>query len=156
MRRESTPFPATTRPQSIADRFDEQPSDPAPVGSGERFFGRSWRVWVGVGISAAFLLYAFHGQNLDDVWAALKRVDLRWLPPALALYFAGVWVRALRWSVLLRPVVRARAGAIFPVVVVGYTANNVLPLRTGELVRAYLLGRRYGVRKTAALATIAV
>jgi hypothetical protein len=41
-------------------------------------------------------------------------------------------------------------------VIVGYTANNVLPLRTGELVRAYLLGKRYSVRKTTALATIAV
>jgi uncharacterized protein (TIRG00374 family) len=35
-------------------------------------------------------------------------------------------------------------------------ANNVLPLRTGELVRAYVLGQRYGVRKTSTLATIAV
>jgi hypothetical protein len=117
---------------------------------------RAWRAWLGVLISAAFLVYAFRGQNLDEVWATLRRVDLRWLAPALVLYFAGVWVRAVRWSVLLRPVVPVPARAAFPIVIAGYTANNVLPLRTGELVRAYLLGRRYGVRKTAALATIAV
>lgn len=116
----------------------------------------AWRAWLGVAISAAFVAYAFGGQDLGDVWATLRAVDLRWLPPALLLYFAGVWVRAVRWSVLLRPVVAVPARAVFPVVVAGYTANNVLPLRTGELVRAYLLGRRYGVRKTAALATIAV
>jgi uncharacterized protein (TIRG00374 family) len=41
-------------------------------------------------------------------------------------------------------------------VLAGYTANNILPLRTGELVRAYLLGRAYGIRKSAVIASIAV
>src|SRR5690606_35874307 len=68
----------------------------------------------------------------------------------------GVWVRALRWKLLLRPVLRASTTDLAPVVAVGFMANNVLPLRTGELVRSYALSRRYGVRKTAALATIAV
>jgi uncharacterized protein (TIRG00374 family) len=35
-------------------------------------------------------------------------------------------------------------------------ANDVLPARIGELVRAYVLSRREGVRKTATLATILV
>ena len=131
--------------------MDDAARDPArPMGS------RAWRSWLGVLISAGFLVYAFRGQHLDEVWAALRRADLRWLAPALAFYFAGVWLRAVRWSVLLRPVVLIPARAAFPIVVAGYTANNVLPLRTGELVRAYLLGRRYGVRKTSALATIAI
>ncbi len=116
----------------------------------------SWRVWIGLLISAGFLVYAFRGQHPAEIWAALRRVNLWWLAPALAMYFVGVWLRAVRWSVLLRPLVAVPARRVLPVVVVGYTANNVLPLRTGELVRAYLLGRKFGVRKTAALATIAV
>lgn len=117
---------------------------------------RSWRVVLGLVISAGFLVYAFQGQQPGEIWAALRRVDGRWIAPALVFYFVGVWLRAVRWSVLLRPLVAVSARSIWPVVVVGYTANNVLPLRMGELVRSYLLGRRYGVRKTAALATIAV
>ncbi len=116
----------------------------------------SWRTWLGLLISALFLAFAFRGQDLGGIRDALRQADYVWLLPALACYFAGVWVRAIRWSVLLRPVVRVRARDVFPIVVVGYTANNVLPLRTGEFVRAYLLGQRHGVRKTAALATIAV
>jgi uncharacterized protein (TIRG00374 family) len=117
---------------------------------------RSWRVWLGFAISLGFLFFAFRGQDLGEIRDALRAVNYAYLVPALALYFTGVWVRAVRWSVLLRPVVRLQARRCFPVVVVGYMANNVLPLRTGELVRAYVLGRRYGVRKTSALATIAV
>lgn len=117
---------------------------------------RSWRVWLGLLISLGFLFFAFRGQDLGEIRDALGEVDYRYLVPALALYFAGVWVRAVRWSVLLRPVVELGARRCFPIVVVGYMANNVLPLRTGELVRAYVLDRRHGVRKTSALATIAV
>jgi uncharacterized protein (TIRG00374 family) len=117
---------------------------------------RSWRAWVGIAISALFLYFAFRGQDLGEIRAALGDANLVFLLPALALYFTGVWVRALRWSVLLRPLVAVDGRRLLPIVIVGYMANNVLPLRTGELVRSYVLGRRYGVRKTAALATIAV
>ncbi|MDP8907969.1 MAG: flippase-like domain-containing protein [Chloroflexota bacterium] len=117
---------------------------------------RSWRAWLGVAISAFFLYVAFRGQDLDEIRATLSEVNLTVLVPALALYFTGVWVRALRWSVLLRPLAVVDGRRLFPIVIVGYMANNVLPLRTGELVRSYVLRRRYGVRKTAALATIAV
>ncbi|MDP9363050.1 MAG: flippase-like domain-containing protein, partial [Chloroflexota bacterium] len=139
------------RSRPAADPAAAEVSQPPRPGA-----ARAWRAWLGVLISAGFLFYAFRGQHLGEVWATLRSFDLRWLPPALLLYFAGVWVRAVRWSVLLRPLVAVPARAVFPVVVAGYTANNVLPLRTGELVRAFLLGRRHGVRKTAALATIAV
>lgn len=146
------PAPSSLPADPVNDLTNDLPPDEEKSSSG----ARSWRVWLGLLISAGFLVYAFKGQNLGEVWAALKRVDLRWLPLGLALYFAGVWMRAVRWSVLLRPVAPASARAVFPIVLAGYTANNVLPLRTGELVRAYLLGRRYAVPKTSALATIAV
>jgi len=117
---------------------------------------KNWRIWLGFAISLAFLAFAFRGQDLGEVRRALRQTDYRLLVPALALYFTGVWIRAIRWSVLLRPIVRLSARQVFPVVVVGYTANNILPLRTGEVVRAYLLGRQTGVKKTSSLATIAV
>lgn len=117
---------------------------------------RSWRALLGFAISAIFLVLAFRGQDFGEIRNALEQANLWYLAPALLLYFAGVWVRAIRWSVLLRPLTKVGARQLFPIVVVGYMANNVLPLRTGELVRSYVLGRRHQVSKTAALATIAV
>lgn len=117
---------------------------------------RSWRSWLGIVISVAFLAFAFKGQDFGNIRESLGKTDFRLLAPALGFYFAGVWIRAIRWSVLLRPLTRVGAREVFPIVVVGYTANNILPLRTGELVRAYLLGRQTGIRKTSSLATIAV
>jgi uncharacterized protein (TIRG00374 family) len=117
---------------------------------------RSWRTLLGLAVSAVFLYFAFRGQDFGEIRDALKEANLWWMPAALALYFVGVWIRAIRWRLLLEPVVSTTARELLPIVVVGYMANNVLPLRAGEIVRSLLLGRKYGVRKTSALATIAV
>lgn len=122
----------------------------------QRGAARRWQTWVGAAISAFFLFLAFRGQNPQTVWETLQQVDLWWLLPAIGAFAIGVWLRALRWSVLLEPVQPLTGTEVTPVVLAGYTANNILPLRTGEIVRAYLLNGRYGVRKTAALATIAI
>ncbi len=117
---------------------------------------RSWRAWIGIAISLVFLYFAFRGQDLGEIRRALGEVNLLWVIPALMLYFTGVWVRAVRWHILLRPVVPASARDLFPVAIVGYMANNVLPLRAGELVRSIVVRQRFGARKTSVLATIAV
>jgi uncharacterized protein (TIRG00374 family) len=67
-----------------------------------------------------------------------------------------VYILALSRQVLLAPVRRLGAGLLFRFVAIGYMANNLLPARTGEFVRAYALSRREPVRKTASLATIAI
>ncbi len=116
----------------------------------------SWRAWIGTGISIIFLYFAFRGQDLGEIRDALREMNLWWTVPALALYFTGVWLRAVRWSVLMRPLREVSARELMPVVVVGYMANNILPLRTGEIVRSVVVRQKFGIRKTSVLATIAV
>ena len=43
---------------------------------------------------------------------------------------------------------------LYSIVVIGYMANNLLPMRLGELVRSYYVGEREGISKTSALVTI--
>ncbi len=117
---------------------------------------RSWRVWVGVGVSLLFLFLAFRGQDFQQIWESLQSADYIWLIPAMIAYFVGVAVRAVRWDYLLRSVQRIPPLQLFPTVVIGYMANNILPLRAGEFVRSYALSARFKVRKSSSLATIAV
>ena len=120
---------------------------------------------IGLVVSLIFFVLALIDVQLDKVWLALQKASYWALIPALVFYFAGVVVRAVRWRILLRPILPPRADGsqansslvnIFEVVVIGYMANNVLPARIGELVRAYVLSLRENVRKTATLATILV
>jgi glycosyltransferase 2 family protein len=117
---------------------------------------RNWRFWLGVIISLFFLVLAFRGVQLDQAWQALSTANYLFILPALVAYFIGVWLRAWRWRILLRPVKDLSANHLFPTVVIGYMANNVLPARLGEVVRAYILGEQEKVSKTATLATIVV
>jgi glycosyltransferase 2 family protein len=116
----------------------------------------SWRVWLGFGISLIFIYFALRGQDFGLIAESLRGASYIWLVPALIAYFAGVGVRSLRWAYLLRPIQHIDPRRLFPVVAIGYMGNNVLPLRAGEVVRSYALSARFRIRKTGALATIAV
>jgi glycosyltransferase 2 family protein len=117
---------------------------------------RSPRFWLGLAISAVFLYLAFRGQDFREVSNALRQANYWYVIPAIGLYFVGVYLRAFRWSWVIRGITPLRTQYLFSVVVIGYMANNILPLRAGELVRSYVLSTRTGMRKTSILATIAV
>jgi len=116
-----------------------------------------WRVILGLLISVAFLVWALRqASSFSAIAGALRDANYLYAVPAVVVYFVGVWFRTLRWRVLLGPIRLIGASQLFPIVVVGYMANNVLPARLGEVVRAYILGERASVSKSAVLATIFV
>jgi len=117
-------------------------------------FLRRWQFWLGIAISALFLWLALRGLRLTDVWQAIRGAQYLWLIPGLAAYWIGVWVRSWRWTYLLRPLKRISTRTAFPIVVIGYMGNNILPARTGELLRAYVLRRSEKVPISGSLATI--
>jgi len=117
---------------------------------------RSRRVWFGFAISALFLGLFFYRTDFDEIWDAFQAANYALALASLPVYFAGIWVRTIRWQYLLRPVARVSARRLYPVVIVGLMANNLIPARAGELVRAFILGEREKVSKAAALGTIAV
>jgi uncharacterized protein (TIRG00374 family) len=117
---------------------------------------RGARVWVGLAVSAVFIALLFVRTDPLTVVDALRSANYGWLAPAVALYLASVCVRAVRYRFILRSVAVVPAPALFPVLIVGYMANNLLPARAGELVRVYVLGERHGVPRMAGLGTVAV
>lgn len=114
------------------------------------------RYWLGLGISALLLFLMLRSLELASVARTLGEASLGFLVPALTVYFAGVAVRTVRWAVLLSPVKPVRIRRLFVVMVVGFTANNLLPFRAGEAARAYLLWRRERLEPGATVATILV
>lgn len=117
---------------------------------------RSKRTIAGFAVSIVFIYLAFRGQDFGLIADTLRSVNYWWLLPGVVLYFAGVAVRAWRWSILLSPVTDVPLPTVFRVNAIGLMANNILPLRTGEIVRAYVISQETGITKTTALATIAV
>ena len=113
-----------------------------------------WKLWLGVGVSLALLVFAFRGVHLDEVGRSLALVRAGWVVPVVLSIFVRFWLTAVRWRVLLRPVKVIPVHRLFGVTMIGFMANNVLPARMGELVRAYALGKSESLSKSLSFATI--
>lgn len=92
----------------------------------------------------------------EEMRKALAAADYRYVVPAVFLYLAAGYVRAFRWKYLLRPIKKTTTSNLFPIVCIGYMANNILPLRMGEFVRAYVTGKNERISRTSSLATIVI
>src|SRR5512141_2871533 len=93
--------------------------------------------WLGLIISVGLLAFVFYQTDPGKIMNALRQAQYVYLLPALGLYFIGVGIRAVRWHFLLRSIKPIPTGSLFRAVVIGYAANDILPARMGELVRAY-------------------
>ncbi len=114
------------------------------------------RLLLGMAVSAVFAVLFLRGTDFGAVGRAFSEADVRLILLGLAAYFAGVWLRAVRWHYLFMPVRPIPARQLFPIVAIGYATNNVLPARTGEVVRAHVFGRRFGVSQMSGLGSVAM
>jgi len=115
----------------------------------------SKRMWLGIAITAGFISLLALRVDFSDMGAALADANYAFVAPAIAVYFVSFVFRAYRWGFLLRPFApEVRAVRLYPVILVGYMANNMLPVRLGELARSYYVSTRERVRGSTALATI--
>jgi uncharacterized protein (TIRG00374 family) len=102
------------------------------------------------------------------VWLGLTRIDLSETVAAFAVVRVGfvlaggglivavIAIFAVRWRVLLPKSPSVPARFVFCYLMIGYTMNAIIPLRLGDLVRAYLLGRRHGIAVSTTLSTVVV
>lgn len=116
----------------------------------------NWKFWLGIVISAVFLYLALRGQPLRQTWAAMTRAQYLWLIPAVIAFFVRVGFAAWRWHVLLRSTKEVPVSRIWPINMIGFMANNVLPLRAGEALRIYQLGAQEKLSRSGILATLFV
>lgn len=114
----------------------------------------NWKTAIGILISALFLFLAFRKVDFGQLGAALESADYRYIIPVVLLSLVSVSVRSLRWRYLLRPVKEVGARHLFSATFIGLMANNVLPARLGEFVRAYVIGEQEHISKSASFATI--
>ncbi|MDJ0848459.1 MAG: lysylphosphatidylglycerol synthase transmembrane domain-containing protein [Myxococcota bacterium] len=116
---------------------------------------RDPRVWLGLGVTLLFLWLALRDVDTREVGRAIARADwLLLVAGSLPSYVILVWLRALRWQHLTEPIQPISTGALYRAVSVGFMANNVFPLRMGEVVRAWYLSRESGASTAALFGTV--
>jgi glycosyltransferase 2 family protein len=115
-----------------------------------------WRLWVGIALPVAAIVYTVHDVDLGDVASHIGDAN-PWLVLAMVpVHILGLWLRAVRWRWLARSLSEKPLpiGPLFRATALGFMAINVLPFRIGELARPWLLGRETEVPGSAALGTL--
>ena len=119
--------------------------------------GRIWQGLLGVAISVGFLLWALKGIDLGEVRDQIRRANPWWYLLSVIAATSTFPLRAIRWRVLLgSSTPERRFQPYWRAVAIGFMANNVLPARAGEVVRAYAGTELIGVPFSTVLTSIAV
>jgi glycosyltransferase 2 family protein len=101
---------------------------------------KALRLVIGIGISVALFVYLLRSVDLAELGRQLGRTRWEWVVLGVAVGPLGLWARGIRWRYLFPR--GAKPPGLVAANMIGYMANNVLPLRAGELVRIYVAARR--------------
>ena len=129
-----------------------------------RNFLEAFRRWMpswfpqvlGYAVSAVCLVWVLHNYNIRELASAIRTLDWKWVALAAASDLSVYVVHGWRWNTLLGPVVRLRFWRTVQAIYIGLFANEVLPLRVGELIRCYLLAHWNDFRISLSLASAGV
>ncbi|MFZ4860016.1 MAG: lysylphosphatidylglycerol synthase transmembrane domain-containing protein [Desulfuromonadaceae bacterium] len=114
------------------------------------------KLWSGIAVSVFFMLLLFRKIDFFQLWTALLGVDYRFIVLAVGGTFVNYLLRAVRWHYLLIPEKKIPLSSLYPATIIGYMANNLLPARLGEFVRAYVLARKEGLQMPTVFASLVI
>ena len=118
-------------------------------------FWKSARRWLpGVAISLIAILLILKFVDLHRFWEAIRSANYWLLLAFLVSSLVWLLVRGIVWRTLLRG--KASYRDVFLTICEGYLLNNFLPLKMGEVGRAFLLGRKAKLDFMEVLPTIVI
>ena len=117
---------------------------------------RRLQLIAGLIVSAVAVWFSMRDVDPAAVLYALRHANYLGFLVAVGATLLGFWLRALRWRSLIASPKRLGLDSLFSATMIGFMANNVLPLRLGEFVRPWALARREGLSRSTLFATVVV
>jgi len=112
------------------------------------------QIALGTLISLVFLWLTFRQVDWRNTWMTIEHANIWLLAVALLTVILATLIRAERWRLMFFPDHRRlRLTKFLSVFLVGQVINAVIPVRLGEVARAYLVGEIEQVSKAHALWT---
>lgn len=126
---------------------------PAP---GAKTAGPAVRALFGYAFAVGGLVWVFHDLSWSELHPVLRRIGWGWIAGAIAADLASYVAQGLRWSLLLRPLGSLSTVAATQAIYAGLFVNELVPMRVGEVVRAWIVSARLGVAAAEVIPAIAV
>ena len=109
---------------------------------------------AGIIISMFGIYWAFKDFHFFDFQESIQRINLIYLLLASLFLWGSVWLRGVRWKWLFKDNVSPSITSLYRAELIGYFGNNVLPLRLGELLRSYIIGKENSISKSFVFGTV--
>ena len=108
---------------------------------------------VAVCLAAILLYYSLRGIEWRRVAEILVSARIPYVVMSCVLSFSALFLRSIRWRVLLNSEGHVSVPAAFWATAAGYFGNNFLPARAGEVVRTVMISTRSNLSKAFVLTT---
>ncbi|MEX2245493.1 MAG: lysylphosphatidylglycerol synthase transmembrane domain-containing protein [Dehalococcoidia bacterium] len=105
-------------------------------------------------VSLALLGFLVWRVDLTEAGRALRDANYVYVVPALALFGLAKWLVAVRWRMMMREFATLPLSPLFGVLLVSNLANNVVPVRLGDVIRVQVPAQRYGMSRARLASTV--
>jgi uncharacterized protein (TIRG00374 family) len=111
---------------------------------------------IGYLLAAAGLIWVLRDFQPGQLRELIANIDWRWIAPAVVCDVMSYICQGARWRLLLKPLGDLTTLRATQAIYVGLFASEILPMRLGELVRAYLASRWTAAEFVAVIPSIVV
>lgn len=112
-----------------------------------------WLLIISLILAGLLLYITLRGLDWVAFWNVIRFGRYEFLLLTIPIGSLNYFIRAVRWSILLRAEKKVSIASIFWANMVGYMGNAYLPARAGELIRSAFLGQQKGLGISFVLAT---
>jgi glycosyltransferase 2 family protein len=116
----------------------------------------AWKTVPGYIIAALCLVWVFHDVRIKELIGSMKTINWWWVAGAVFFDILSYACQGMRWSLLLHPIGRISALRATQAIYAGLFVNEILPMRLGEVLRAYLVSLWAAARFAAVIPSILV
>jgi hypothetical protein len=96
----------------------------------------------GMVLAGLGLYIFFRGIKISELLNQIRSIPWWAIACVVLLTFLTLWLRSVRWNLILPQSPSASRRDLFGLIMVGFMVNNILPARLGEAARMLLLWKR--------------
>jgi len=117
---------------------------------------KSIRFLLGLLLTVIALWLSFRNLDWAELQNSFSRIHLFWVILAIFNVLFTVYVMGWRWRLLLKSKMKIAMGYMFQLNIISQYINILVPGRFGEIAKAWLPAKRYGVSGSYVLGTVLI